>query len=110
MLHAPDSCHSEEIGRPSRRGHRPSKLGNEPPGGVHAASARPRLANEVPAEDNRPTISRLTRCTVPLPMPTIAATFKIPCPALRCSRMAYLTFWPTVGRPDVPLFALCPFA
>ena len=34
---------------------------------------------------NSPAISRFTRCTVPLPTLTIAATLRMPLPALRCS-------------------------
>jgi hypothetical protein len=34
-------------------------------------------------------ISLFTRCTVPLPMPTIAATFTMPFPALGCVLMAF---------------------
>ena len=37
------------------------------------------------ASANRPAISLFTRCTVPLPTPTNAATLRMPFPALRCS-------------------------
>jgi hypothetical protein len=55
--------------------------------GDHAASA------------NCPAISRFTRCTVPLPTPTIAATLRMPLPALRCSPMAFSILGDTFGRP-----------
>ena len=48
---------------------------------------------------NSPANSLFTRCTVPLPTPTIVATFRMPCPALRCSRMAFAIFGDTF---DVP--------
>jgi hypothetical protein len=56
--------------------------------GDHAASA------------NFPAISLFTRCTVPLPTPTIAATLSMPYPALRCSRMAASILGETLGRPS----------
>jgi hypothetical protein len=40
------------------------------------------------ASTNCRAISLFTRCTIPLPTPTIVATFRMPCPALRCLLMA----------------------
>ena len=48
-------------------------------------------------------ISLFTRCTVPLPTPTSAATFSMPLPALRCVLMAASTLGePWVGRAACP--------
>jgi hypothetical protein len=55
-----------------------------------------------------PVLSRFTRCTVPLPTPTIAATLSTPCPALNRSRFAASTLAGTLGRPS--FFALRPDA
>ena len=52
------------------------------PNGLHDGHA---------ASANCAAISRLTRCTVPLPTPTSAATFSMPFPALRCVLMAFST-------------------
>lgn len=52
------------------------------------------------ASANCPAISVFTRWTVPLPTPTSAATLRMPCPALRCSRMAFSTLGATFGRPS----------
>jgi hypothetical protein len=49
---------------------------------------------------NSPAISRFTRCTVPLPTPTNAATLRMPFPALRCLLMAPSVFGDTFGRPS----------
>ena len=40
------------------------------------------------AAANSATNSRFTRCTVPLPTPTSAATLRMPLPALRCLLIA----------------------
>jgi hypothetical protein len=58
------------------------------PGGNHAATAI------------FAAISRLTRCTVPLPTPTIAATFSMPFPVLRWLLLAFSTSGNTLGRPS----------
>jgi hypothetical protein len=51
-------------------------------------------------------ISRSTRCTVPLPTPTIAATLSMPCPAFRCSRMAASIFGDSLWAAELlPLLA-----
>jgi hypothetical protein len=49
-------------------------------------------------------ISLLTRCTLPLPTPTSAATFSMPLPASRWFLMASSTFGDTLGAAE--LFAL----
>jgi hypothetical protein len=49
---------------------------------------------------NRTAISRFTRCTVPLPTPTSAATFSMPFPASRCFLMVFSTLGDTLGRPS----------
>jgi hypothetical protein len=45
----------------------------------------------------RSAISLFTLCTVPLPTPTIAATFRMPLPAFRCFLMASSTLGATLG-------------
>ena len=52
------------------------------------------------AAANSATISLFTRCTVPLPTPTIRATFRMPLPAFRCLLMAPSVFGDTFGRPS----------
>ncbi len=44
-------CHRKQINLPPRPGHGSLKVSHEPPGGVHTAGARPRLAGEVLAEN-----------------------------------------------------------
>ncbi len=66
---------------------------------------RPRGKRETAADShaasaNSPAISLFTRCTVPLPTPTSAATLRMPLPALRCVLMAFSTFGDTLGRPS----------
>ena len=51
------------------------------------------------ASANSATISFFTRCTVPLPTPTSAATFRMPFPALRCLLMASSTFGDRASSP-----------
>jgi hypothetical protein len=67
-------------------------------GTLAEGSERPRPVRHA-ASANCRAISLFTRCTVPLPTPTIAATLRMPLPALRCSRMAVSTFGATLGRP-----------
>src|SRR5271165_6871421 len=47
----PASGHRQQIDSPSGGYHGVVDVGHEPPGGTHAAGARPRLPGEVSAED-----------------------------------------------------------